>query len=486
MSEYKHGIHTSRRAAEPESPSKSPENAVVVIGTAPINTAESPAVNEPVLALKKTDATAAMGDTEEFGRYTIPHSVYAQFHKFGAAPVVYINVLDPDNLNHQEGVASKELLVENGQAVIEETGILLDKLQVSDHDTVLAVGEDYVASFDASGYVVIAAVETGRMKNLKQVAVAYSRLKPEGVTETDIIGGVAEDGTRTGLELLDEIYPRFGVIPAILIAPGYSRNPSVAAALEAKAQLVYGLTNAIAIVDLDSGASGAVKKEDVEKQKAKTVVSSRWNLAVWPMVQVDGYRIWQSAQAAALMQKTALKNGGIPSESPDNLAYQIDGLCLEDGTPVRMTMDDVNDYLNRYGICSALKLPEWKFWGSSTAAYPASEKAIDRWIKSVTMLNFMENKFKIDYAPSIGRNAQPKKINDVLDRFNLYMNSLSPDHLAGGEIVFDSDENDSASMQQGHYKFHTRYADWGQMEYIENEFEYDANIQMEALEGGIE
>ena len=45
MSEYLHGIMTSRKEAEPQSPAKSPENAVVVIGTAPVNTAELPAVN---------------------------------------------------------------------------------------------------------------------------------------------------------------------------------------------------------------------------------------------------------------------------------------------------------------------------------------------------------------------------------------------------------------------------------------------------------
>lgn len=486
MSDYKHGIQTSRKAAEPQSPAKSPENAVVVIGTAPINTADVPAVNEPVLASKKSDAVAAMGTTEEFDKYTIPHSIYAHFHKFGAAPVVFINVLDPANPAHQTAVASKELTVESGQAVIEDAGILLEKLQVSDQDTVLTVGADYVASFDENGYVVIAATDTGQMAGLSQITVTYSRLKPEGVTDADIIGGVDEDGVRTGLELLDEIYPRFGVVPTILTAPGFSRKASVAAALEAKAQLIYGLTNGIAIVDLDSGSSGALKKEDVAKQKSKTVVSSRWNVAVWPMVQVDGYRIWQSAQAAALMQMAAVKNGGIPSESPDNLEYMIEGLCLEDGTSVRMTMDDVNDYLNRYGVCSALKLPEWKFWGSNTAAYPASRKAIDRWIKSVTMLNFMENRFKLDYAPSIGRNASAKKINDIVDQFNLFLNSLSPDHLSGAEIVFDIDENDMASMQEGHYKFHTRYADWGPLEFIENEFEYDANIQAEALKGGLE
>lgn len=60
MSNYKHGIATSRQTAEPAAPKKNAESAVFVVGTAPVNLAVSPAVNEPVLATKKSDAVAAL------------------------------------------------------------------------------------------------------------------------------------------------------------------------------------------------------------------------------------------------------------------------------------------------------------------------------------------------------------------------------------------------------------------------------------------
>lgn len=486
MSDYKHGIGTDRQTAEPAMPKQNAESAVLVVGTAPINLASSPAVNVLVLAQKKSDAVAALGYCEEFDKYTLLHSVYSSFNKFGTGPVVFVNVLDPKKRDHLTALASSDIKVIGGKALLKETGVMLDKIVVSGSAGELKAGEDYVASFDEDGYVVLAATDTGAMKNLESISVAGSKLNPEGVTEADIIGGIDEDGNRSGLELVDEVFPRLGVVPTILIAPGFSKKPAVAAALEAKAQLIYSTTNAFALVDLSSASDGATKKEDVAKEKAKTTVADRWNVPLWPMALVDGYKIWMSAHAAALIQSNTTQHNGIPSDSPDNHDFMIDGLCLEDGTPVFMTQDDVNDYLNAQGICSALKLPTWKFWGNNTAAYPTSKAAMNRYIKSVLMLNWMENTFKLNYLSSIGRNASTKQINDIVDRFNQYLNGLTPDHLAGGSIVFDIDENPIEDRLAGRYKFRTRYADWIPTEYIENIFEYDVSILEAATEGGDE
>lgn len=64
--------------------------------------------------------------------------------------------------------------------------------------------------------------------------------------------------------------------------------------------------------------------------------------------------------------------------------------------------------------------------------------------------------------------------------------SLIPDHLAGGSIEFNVDDNPTDAMLAGQYKFRTRYADWSPMEYIENVFEYDVDILTTAMEGGNE
>lgn len=485
---YEHGISTRRSSDMVPSPIKCLSNVTVIIGTAPVNTADDVygASQKPIAAYTRMEADKAVGTSTEFDKYTILHGLYAEFNKFGTAPVVIINVLDPNNEKHVQAVTGVSAGLTAGTAKLEDMGILLDKLEVSSGSDVCTLGEDYTASFDDDGCVVISATEEGKLAGVASCTCSYVKLNPDGVTAADIIGGIDEAGRRTGMELIDEIYPELDIIPTILTAPGFSKNASVAAALEAKAQEIYDTFNAIAVVDIDSSESGAVKPEDVATVKGQRVVASRWTVAVWPMASVDGYKIWYSAMVAALMHHTAAEYDGIPFESPDNLDVQIDGLVLEDGTPVRMTQRQVNNYINASGVVSALKLPTWKCWGNNTAAYPASVLPLNRWIKCVTMLNYMENTFKTNYLSTVGRNASYKVISDVVNGFNLFMNSLTPDYLAGGSIIFDKRENPVENIVAGHLKFHTRYADYTPAEYIENEFTYDLNILMNALEGGTE
>ena len=489
MSEYKHGIYTSRKGVAVPVPSECTTNVTVVIGTAPVNTAADPvaAVNVPIKLESQTDADEYIGFTEEYGKYTIPHATYAAFYKFAVTPIVVINVLDPENTRHVEAVAEKTVQLTAGEGVIDDTGILLDKLVLSDGSTTYEEDKDYVASFTEDGRVLIAVTSDGKMSSADSVMAAYTKLKPEGVTPEDIIGGISEDGsTRTGMELLDEIYIRYNIVPGQIIAPGFSKNSAVSAALEAKAQLIAGLTNAIAFIDLDSSSTGASSYTMVQEQKEKACIPSRWNVPVWPMVKVNGIPMWYSAFAACLIQSRTVANGNIPSEGPDNYELPIDGICLEDGTDVYMTQANVNDYINAYGVASAIKLPTWRFWGGNTAAYPASNDPINRWIKCVLMLNYLENKFKTEYMDSVGRSGDYKLVNSIVNEFNTFLNSLTPDHLAGAKILFDKKENPIENILLGHYKFRTQYADYTPMECIENEFNYDASILESALEGGEE
>ena len=49
------------------------------------------------------------------------------------------------------------------------------------------------------------------------------------VTADDIIGGIdGQTQIRTGLELVDEVFPRFGLVPGQLLAPRFSGDEAVA------------------------------------------------------------------------------------------------------------------------------------------------------------------------------------------------------------------------------------------------------------------
>lgn len=485
MRTYKHGIATKSNGAVGITQSKTAYSAQVIIGTLPINTLKNPseAVNSIILLEDSEDLENIVGKTNEIEKYTAMQGVYASLEVHKVAPIVVINVLDPDNSQHVQAVVGKEYNVVNKMVIIEDTGVLLDKVVVSENDTTYKADDDYVASINSEGYLVVALTNDGAASSLQKLNISYAKLNPDGVTAEDIIGGVDENGVRTGIELLDEVFINTGVIPAIVTAPVFSKKKEVAAALEAKVRLIGSLHNAKAYVDIDSSESdGATNIFDVAKVKEKNVIQSEVIDACWPMVKKDGNVLAFSSFAAALAQAVATANGDIP-DGIDNRELLIDGICAEDGTPVKVTQGDANSYLNANGVITAIRLPEWKAWGNNTAMYPASKDPTKRWSKCVMMLNYLQNRFKTDYLSKVGRSATVKFIKSIVDEYNASLNALVPDYLAGGEIVFDTAKNPKASMLDGHYLFTTRYADYIPAEYIENDFTYDAQILSDVMEG---
>ena len=68
----------------------------VIVGTSPVNLAESPekSVNVPMVANSFAEASAAVGYSDDMS-YTLNQSIYASFKLFPVAPIILINVLDP-------------------------------------------------------------------------------------------------------------------------------------------------------------------------------------------------------------------------------------------------------------------------------------------------------------------------------------------------------------------------------------------------------
>lgn len=490
-SDYRHGIFTARKSMELAKAVTSTANITVVVGTAPVNMAADPygVANIPVVASSMAEAIEKMGWSGDFRKFTIMQSMYAAFHVFAVAPLIMINVLDPKNERHVKAVASAAYDVVNKRTTIPAEGILLDRISVTDSSSAetLIEGEDYVASFADDGTVIIGYTDAGKEKAGGSVNIAYAMLDPEGVTYADIIGGYdISTRERKGIEAISIIYPKLGLVPGTLIAPGFSHIPAVNTALTAKAQLIYSLFSCKVISDIDSSEeAGAVSADAVKEWKQKNGYSDRRTFAVWPMVNVDGYHYYFSAQLAALLQRLAADRDGIPSESCDNKALKISSLVLEDGTEVSYDMDEVNDYLNANGVISAVNVDGFLAWGNNTAAYPASDNVVDRWVTSVMMFDYMENKFKRNFFKKISNKTSYREIEDIVLTENLGINSLKgSDDIAGGEITFNREENPTEQILAGKIQFHERLATYPPMEDIENEFVFDPTILEAALKGG--
>lgn len=473
MSIYKHGIATVRSTDAEPKVTEAQSSIQVAIGTAPVNLVDDPAINKPVVCKTMADFRKSFGWSDDFDSYTLCQVAYESFSKYAVGPVVFINVLDPDKATHKSNVAAKSYPLVNGQATLDDLGIILSTVAVAE----AVQGEDFVVSFDADGKVIFSVTSDGKLKSATTASISYSKLAPTAVSATDVIGGTDANNTRKGIDLIDEIYSTLGVVPGILLAPGYSHISSVAFALEAKAILAGSLTNAIAVIDIESSTTTTLAALPAAKGTLGAV--TRWDVLCWPKAKVDGRTIWLSTAVAGLMQLIAAENNNIPGESPSNHNIQIDALCLADGTEKIYTMDQVNDYMNANGIVSAVYMGGWKAWGNNTAAYPGNTNPNDRFIKCVEMSNYLENRFKTEYLPRLDRNASPKQIAAIVTNFNATLNSLTPDYLASGEIIFNKEKSD---FREGHIYFTTRYADYTPMEYIENEFIWDLNLLLAVIE----
>lgn len=100
---------------------------------------------------------------------------------------------------------------------------------------------------------------------------------PSQVDAEDIIGGVnSQTGARTGLELVEETFTRFGKVVGFILAPGFSHETNVANALIAKAENVCNHFKAMTVIDVPSTV---VKPTDAKTFKDN--LSSPHAVIVW-------------------------------------------------------------------------------------------------------------------------------------------------------------------------------------------------------------
>lgn len=483
---YKHGIGNREQATSVITPVQGTAGLQVVFGAAPIHLAEDPAaaVNTPVVCYTYKEAVKALGYSDDFARFGLCESVKACFQVFNVAPIILVNVLDPGKEKHTTVNAAEDCAVKDGAAVYDKEYVLLNTLEVKNGETVLTEGTDYAASHDDAGRVVIDLL-TEAAKGAATLSVASKSINPAGVTREDVVGGVdTATGKETGLELVRHIYPKFGMTPGILLAPGWSQDPVVAAALQAKTEAINGVFDCCAYLDVAADESGATVYTEVKAAKEAMGASSTHAAVFWPMAAVGDQIFHMSTVAAALTAYTDAGNGDIPYESPSNKDLRITATVLKDGTEVVLDQEQVNDLLNANGVISAINANGFKLWGNSTAAYPSTTDPKDRWLAVRRFFDWDGNNFIRTYFQKVDKPGNKRLIQSIVDSQNIVGNGyVARDYCAGYRVEFRSDENPVTNLLNGHLTVHTFLAPYIPAEFIENIREYDV-AALEAAMGG--
>lgn len=474
---YLHGIYPDE-AATSVSSVVSTAGVHVVFGTAPVNLSADPyaVTNIPKLVERYEDAVKLFGYSSDFSNYTLCQAIYAYFRHSGIAPVVFINVLDPTK--HVAEV-SETISVTNNECSLASLGVLVDTLVVKSGEDALTADVDYISAFKSDGILNLTILKDG----VSEVTVTGKKLDPSKVTDEDIIGGYNETtGAKTGIELIRDIYPRFGRYASITVAPGFSKSNAVAAALQLKTEKINGMFDCDTIIDID--VSKAKSYVDVEKTKKDMALVSAHAIACWPKAQINNMVFDYSVIFAACIAYSDHKNDDIPSVSPSNKLLGITGVCDDTGTEIVIDNLQANT-LNAIGVVTAINMNGWRSWGNNTAIYPKSTDPKDRWIDCRRFFSWMKNRFCVTYFSKIDSPADFRLIESIVEQENQFCSGLvAGGHCLSAFIELDSSKDLTQSLLDGHVAFIQHIAKSAPAEHISNTFVFDIDALSSALEGG--
>lgn len=456
---YFHGAKASKRNTSVSTPIVADSAVHFIVGTAPAHTVNGK-VNEPVLAYSYAEAVAAMGYSEDWEKYDICEEIYATFKLYQNGPIVMVNVLSPTK--HLAGETTDTFTMTAGIVGLPfET--VMDTVEVKGYSGEDALTEPYTRGTDyeliyTDGKLNIERIDGGKITtDTAQLNVTYNAVNPSAVKKTDIIGGYDTTTKKeTGYELLDYVFPKFRLIPSLLLAPNFSHDSEVAAVMAAKAENINGLFKGKAIVDVDTTV--ATTYQEAVEWKNKNNITQPAELLGWPMLTLGGKKYHHSTHLAGRISATDSAEdlgGGSPCESASNKLLQIDGMVLADGTEVVLDLTKAN-YLNANGIITGINLMGgYVSWGNETACYPANTDVTDYFYCVSRMFGWVANTTILSVWNKVDRKLNRRLIESVVQSINLWLNGLmAEEKIIGGRIEFIEEENTDTDLMAGIAHFH--------------------------------
>lgn len=349
-------------------------------------------------------------------------------------------------------------------------------------DSKFRANQNVSFAFDSTtGFLTITMLAGGKGAAATAIKVSGKVIDPSKVTKEDVIGAVdPSTGAETGAQVIRQVYPRLGIVPGLILAPGWSQIPEVGLALAAKAAKINGVYSAMALLDLDTAK--AKKYTDTKSVKEESGYTSPFCYPLWPCDRVGEYILAKSAVAGAMIQYMASDNEDVPNQSPSNHLLGVGGQCLEDGTEVYLDQDQANT-VNGYGVTTAINQNGYRLWGNYTGAYPASSDAKDIWFAVRRMFSWQGNNFIQTYFDEVDDPMNNVLVQSVVDSENIRCSAYAPKYWAGASIEYKSDDNPKTAILAGTMKFRQHIAPYTPAQEIVDIIDYDTDTLAAAVGG---
>lgn len=279
------------------------------------------------------------------------------------------------------------------------------------------------------------------------------------------------------VEQVEACLTMFGIVPDLIMAPGFSKDATVSAAIDAKAGSINGMFTGKALVDISAKTyTAAVQAKNSGTFTEKTILC-------WPNGTLGNLKFHGSTVMAGCLAETDTKNGGIPYESPSNKTVHIDGLCDDDGAAINLTYNQAN-VVDAAGICTFLNfMGGWTAWGNHTACYPKSTDVKDYFIPLSRMFDYVSNTLIKTFWSKLDKPMNRRLIDTILDSANVWLNGLvGAGYLLGARVEMLESENPLTSLMAGKIKLHVYMTPPSPAQEIDFVLEYDADYVTSALQ----
>jgi len=467
---YRHGVYISESPTKLQVPVAVDSALPVAVGIAPVHRLENPAgaVNEPFLIYEFAEGVAALGYSEDWKKFGLSMMLYSQTRIHNSAPLILINVWDP--LKNAQQVAAVAMNVVNGVITIEGGMAMISTVSVSDNNTEYVRGVDYDLKYDGEDLLITIIDEGNIPAGTASLDVAYKEASVAGVTDSNIGGGIDPDtNKRSGIELIDEVFPRYQKKLGFILCPGFSHIPGVAALMIAKAKKV----NCVALLDLPCEGQ-YVDYKKIPQWKNDNGYLSPFAFADWPCVAIADQVFYASVRIAGMFGETDGANGGLPYEQVSNKTLQMTKICQPDGTLIPMMTPEQANFLNENGIGTFINWSGWRAWGVETTAFPGNTDIKDFERSVRRMFIFVENVIQLTMASRVDRPIRKLLIDSILLTANEYLNTIkSRGAIIGGYVEFLRSDNSNQSIMSGKLYFAVHLTPPNAAKEIEFNFEYD-------------
>lgn len=460
MSEYLHGAYGDTQA-EGYRVAATGESAIVCVGTAPVHTVEGGAknVNVPKLVSNIAEAKKYFGYSDDWADYTLCEVMHHFFETKAVGPLVLINVLDPA-VHKSETTGTKSLVPTNNRMVI--TGadkIILDSVKVGTK----VKGTDYTVSYNsAKKAITISGIASGSL-GTEALEITYESVDPSAVDNAAVIGSSDGMGTNTGLFAIKNINQLTGVIPAYLIAPGFSAAPEIHAAMAQNSRKVNGHWDMWMFADLPiMNGETAMNMDNVVAWKNANGYSHENETVYFPMVDgADGKKYHLSVLAAANFMELLANNNGIPYHSASNTECGIiKSLYLGEANVGKLYDDEIiNEKLNKNGIASAAYVGgRWVIWGAHAADYNQEDAdTVNVAETNRMMLYYLSNDFQMRRPRNVDQPLTQNDIASIVAEEQARLDGLvASGALLFGKAAISTEAIENSDVMSGDYLFEFR------------------------------